>query len=95
MIASFEPIVNDESKILILGSMPSIESLKKRLYYGNIKNHFWKIVYALFDNDLDEYYEDRKKFLLLHKIAVWDVVKYCDREGSSDSNIVNPIANDF
>ena len=95
MITSFEPIVDKNCKILILGTMPSITSLKKQQYYGNKQNQFWKIIYKLFNKDIEEDYEKRKIFLLNHRIALWDVLKSCDREGSSDSRIVNPVCNDF
>ncbi len=95
MITSFKPIVDKNCRILILGTMPSVKSLEKQQYYGNKQNHFWKIIYRLFNKDVEEDYERRKLFLLNHYIAVWDVLKSCDREGSSDSKITNPAANDF
>jgi len=95
MITSFEPIVDKNCRILILGTMPSVTSLKKQQYYGNKQNHFWRIIYNLFNKDVEEDYESRKIFLLNHHIAVWDVLKCCDREGSSDSKIINPVPNNF
>ena len=95
MITSFEPIVNKNCKVLILGTMPSVTSLKKQQYYGNKQSHFWRIIYNLFNKDVEEDYENKKIFLLNHHIAVWDVLKSCDREGSSDSKIINPVPNDF
>ena len=95
MITSFEPIVDKNCKILILGTMPSVKSIEKQQYYGNKQNHFWKIIYSLFDESVEEDYEKRKIFLLNRHIAVWDVLKSCDREGSSDSKIINPVPNDF
>lgn len=95
MIKSFEPIVDKDCRILILGSMPSVKSLEKHQYYGNKQNHFWKIIYELFNEEFDDDYERRKTFLLKHHVAVWDVLKSCDRKGSSDSKIVNPVPNDF
>jgi len=95
MITSFEPVVDEKCKILILGSMPSVKSLEKQQYYGNKRNHFWQIIYRLFGREMEEDYDKRKAFLLEHNIAVWDVLKSCDREGSSDSKIINPVPNDF
>lgn len=95
MIASFKPIVDKNCKILVLGTMPSVKSLEKQQYYGYKQNHFWKIIYSLFNKDIEDDYEDRKIFLLDHYIAVWDVLRSCDREGSSDSKIINSVPNDF
>lgn len=94
-IYSFPPIVDKNSKILILGSMPGVESLKKQQYYGHPQNHFWKIIYKLFDKELEMDYEARVQFLKDNGIALWDVLESCKREGSLDSDIidekVNPI----
>lgn len=94
-IHSFEPIVNNKCKVLILGTMPGVMSLRKQQYYGYDRNAFWRVMYGLFGLELDEDYERRKAFLLRHNIAVWDVLMACEREGSSDSDIKNPIPNDF
>jgi len=95
MITAFEPIIDKNCKVLILGSMPSVKSLEKQQYYGNKRNQFWKIIYELFNEEAEEEYENKKMFLLKHHIGVWDVLKNCDREGSSDSKIINPVCNDF
>lgn len=95
MISSFQPIIDKNCKILILGTMPGVRSLQKQEYYGHERNSFWKIIYSLFHTELTNNYLDKKAFLLRHNIALWDVLKACYREGSSDSNIKNPIANDF
>jgi len=94
-IYSFEPIIDENCKILILGTMPGVMSLKKQQYYGHERNDFWRIIYALFGLQPDSIYEDRKAFLLEKRIALWDVLKACEREGSSDSDIKNPVPNDF
>lgn len=94
-IYSFEPIINKSCKILILGTMPGVMSLKKQQYYGFDQNAFWRIMYALFGQEPDRDYEKRKRFVLEHHIAVWDVLMACEREGSSDSDIKNPVPNDF
>ncbi len=92
---SFYPLINDQSKIIILGSMPGEESLKKNQYYGNPKNQFWKIIYTLFNTDPESEYEDRLLFLLKNKIALWDVIRTCNRKGSLDSDIKAEKVNDF
>lgn len=95
MISSFEPIIDKNSKILILGTMPGVMSLQKQEYYGYERNAFWKIIFELFGQELQNDYSKKKEFLIRHNIALWDVLKNCDREGSSDSNIKNSVPNDF
>lgn len=95
MVHSFDPIIDSNCTILILGTMPGIQSLVKQEYYGNPQNTFWKIIFALFDDNFNEDYDTKRKFLLKNNIALWDVLKTCNREGSSDSNIKDPISNDF
>jgi TDG/mug DNA glycosylase family protein len=92
---SFSPIVNKTSQILILGSMPSQESLRKNEYYANPRNQFWRIIYSMFDLPLDDKYENRLGLLNSKCIALWDVIKECYREGSLDSNIKGEATNDF
>lgn len=95
MLTGFEPIIDRDCEILILGSMPGEESLRKQQYYGYKRNHFWKIIFALFGQQQVDDYETKKAFLLQHHIALWDVIEQCNREGSSDSNIKNVVPNDF
>lgn len=95
MIHSFAPIADGKCRVLILGTMPGVMSLKKQQYYGYDQNAFWRIIYGLFGDKPDEDYELRKAFLLKHHIALWDVLMACEREGSSDSDIRNPVPNDF
>jgi TDG/mug DNA glycosylase family protein len=95
MINSFNAIVGSESRILILGSMPGNESLRQHQYYAQKTNTFWKIMFELFDNPFSEDYELRKKLILDNKLALWDVLSTCEREGSLDSRIRNEVANDF
>jgi len=86
---SFEPIINKNSKVLILGTMPGIKSLEENEYYGNKRNVFWPILYQLFDEEMAENYDEKKEFILKHKLALWDTLKLCYREGSLDSKIKN------
>lgn len=95
MLEAFTPIVDENSKVLILGSMPGAESLRQSNYYAFPRNQFWKIIYEFFDGEMDEDFDMRYGFLLDHNIALWDVLKYCKREGSLDSNIKDEIPNDF
>lgn len=95
MITCFEPIADKHCEILILGSMPGGESLRQQQYYAFKRNQFWKIIFELFDEEYSDDYEVKKQTILKHHIALWDVLKSCEREGSLDSNIKNEDANDF
>lgn len=92
---AFLPIVDEKCTVLLLGTMPGDRSLSLQQYYGHAGNHFWKLIYTLFDQPTDPAYEARKKFLLQHGIALWDVLESCTCEGSLDSNIKNEVVNDF
>lgn len=95
MIYGFEPIADANSRILILGSMPSEASLKKGEYYGHPRNAFWPLITALLGEPYQNDYAARKAMLLRHGVALWDVAAACEREGSSDAAIRNVAANDF
>ena len=90
-----KPIYDKNSRILILGSFPSVKSREQMFFYGHPQNRFWKLLAALFETDLPETIEEKKAFLIKHHIAVWDVIASCDIIGSSDSTITNVIANDL
>lgn len=95
MKSSFPPVVDKNTRILILGSLPGEESLRQQKYYGNPRNDFWPILFRMFDVLIAESYEERLKFLKSHKIGLWDVIQTAERIGSLDSNIRNATANDF
>ncbi|KAF2518696.1 DNA-deoxyinosine glycosylase [Flavobacterium salilacus subsp. salilacus] len=95
MKKAFDPIIFPESKILILGTMPGEKSLGLQQYYGNRGNQFWKILFTLFRQPFTTDYELRKNLLKNYDIALWDVLQYCEREGSLDSKIKNEQPNDF
>lgn len=90
-----KPIFDENSKILILGSFPSVKSREEGFFYGHPQNRFWKVTSAVFEDDTPHTIEEKKSFLLRNRIAVWDVIGSCDIEGSSDSSIKNVIANDL
>lgn len=94
-ITSLKPIVDQHSQVLILGSIPSVQSLSKQQYYGNNRNHFWPIMATLFQFKEFEGYEEKICFLKDHHIALWDVIYTCIREGSLDVNIRKEEANDI
>lgn len=91
----FGPVYDASSKILILGTFPSVKSRESRFYYGHPQNRFWKVLAALTGSALPETVEEKKAFLLDHKIAVWDVIARCTIMGSSDSSIRDVQVNDF
>jgi hypoxanthine-DNA glycosylase len=96
MIHSFPPYVNSNTRILILGSMPGVTSLLKQEYYGNPRNHFWKIMYTLFNaTQFSEVFEEKIHFLQTNSIGLWDVLENCERKGSLDVHIKNHQENDF
>ena len=90
-----EPVFDKESKILILGSFPSVKSREEGFFYGHPQNRFWKVLAELWKEPVPITIEEKKVFLLGNHIAVWDVIKSCDIEGSSDSSIKNVVANDI
>ena len=92
---SIKPVFNKESKILILGSFPSVKSRECQFFYGHPQNRFWKVLAKVFDKEVPVTVEEKRIFLLEHGIAVWDVIQLCDIEGSSDSSIKNVTANDL
>ncbi len=94
-IHSFGPLIDHDSRVLILGSMPGKASLEKGQYYAHPLNKFWALVYSNFDLPPHSLYEDRIAFLKSRKIAMWDVINQCERSGSSDSKIFNPVTNDL
>lgn len=96
MITSFPYFINDSTEILILGTMPGLASLEKKEYYAHKRNHFWKIIYTLFDNlPVSENFDEKIKLLQTHKIGLWDVLENCERKGSLDIHIRNHKENDF
>jgi len=94
-ILGLAPIVNQHSKVLILGTMPSVESLRKQAYYGNNQNLFWKLMAKVTGKEVPLEYEERKEFLLANNIALWDMCQTCLREGSLDSAISEETPNDI
>jgi len=89
------PIVDNSRTLLILGTMPGEQSIKKQQYYGNNGNHFWKILFTIFEEEFSTDYEQRKLLLQKYHIALWNVLGSCKREGSSDAKITEEEINDF
>lgn len=88
------PVIGDDARILILGSLPGDESLRKQEYYGNPKNMFWKVIGNVLEEQVPFSYPEKVAYLEKHGIALWDVLKSAQREGSLDSNIQNEEFND-
>lgn len=95
VIHTFEPVYNEESRILILGSFPSVKSRENHFYYGHPQNRFWKVLAGVIREDVPQTVEEKRDFLLRNRIAVWDVIASCDIVGSSDSSIKNVVGNDM
>jgi len=94
-ISSFSPIIDEESKILVLGSVPGVKSLEKQEYYAHPQNAFWRIIFELFNESFTNIYSEKLAILTKNKIALWDVIDTCERKGSLDSEIRNEEANDI
>lgn len=92
---TFEPVYDKASKVLILGSFPSVKSREQAFYYGHPQNRFWKVIAKITGQKLPETIEEKKKLLLAQHIAVWDVIDSCEIIGSSDSSIRNVKVNDI
>lgn len=90
-----EPVYDRNSRILILGSFPSAKSREIGFFYGHPQNRFWKLLSALYEEELPRSVEEKKAFLLRRGIALWDVIGSCEIEGSSDASIKNVIPNDI
>jgi hypoxanthine-DNA glycosylase len=95
MKAAFAPIASKISTVLILGTMPGERSIKLNQYYGHKGNQFWRLMFDIFEQPFTDDYADRIALLTKNKIALWDVLSHCEREGSADSKIKNEIPNNL
>lgn len=91
----FAPVYDANSRILILGSFPSVKSREQQFFYGHPQNRFWKVLAAVLGCPVPQTTEEKKEMLLSHGIALWDVIAECDIIGSSDSSIRNAVPNDL
>lgn len=95
-ICYFEPVYSSESKILILGTMPSVMSVKNGFYYSHPQNIFWRVMTEVLSEEKAPQNVKEKKFMMLkHNIALWDVLYSCEIKNSSDASIKNPVANNL
>ena len=90
---SFAPIADEDSRILILGSMPGIKSLEQQEYYAHPQNRFWRLLALLLQENVPQDYPAKQALLHKHHLALWDTLGYCERDGSLDSNIKNEAPN--
>ena len=91
----FPPVFDHNSRVLILGSFPSVKSREISFYYGNKQNRFWKTVCAFFGEEIPESVADKTSFLLRNGIALWDMAVSCEIEGSADSSVKNVVLADL
>ena len=92
---TFDPVFNTESKILILGSFPSVKSRENNFFYGHPQNRFWKVMANVLEWEVPKTIEEKRKMLLENHVAVWDVIASCSILGSSDTSIKDVVVNDF
>ena len=88
---TIKPVFDENSRVLILGSFPSVVTRKKDFYYANPQNRFWKVMEAIFREEI----KDRKDFCHRHHVALWDVIASCSIQGSSDASITDVKVNDI
>lgn len=91
----FPPVVDENCRILVLGSFPSVKSREDGFFYGHPQNRFWRMLAAIFDEDIPVDIPAKKAFLLRHHIALWDVIASCEIEGSSDASVKNAVPVDI
>lgn len=91
----FEPIAAQNSRVLILGSFPSVKSREIQFYYGHKQNRFWKVMAAVCDCAVPQTTEEKRAMLYQNRIAVWDVLESCEIEGSADASIRHPVVHDI
>ena len=91
----FPPLYDTDSRILILGSFPSVKSREQKFFYGHPQNRFWKVIAAVTGEGLPQTIEEKRLLALKHRIALWDVIEECEIRGSSDSSIRNVVPTDL
>lgn len=89
------PVYDKHSNILILGSFPSVKSREQGFFYGHPQNRFWRVLAAVYGDEVPQTVEEKKEFLLQKGVAVWDVIASCEIQGSSDSSIKNAVPTDL
>lgn len=95
IVHTFAPVYDKNSKLLILGSFPSVKSREISFYYAHPRNRFWTLLSALLKQPIPVSIEEKKNLLLSYHIALWDVIQSCEIKGSSDSSIKNVVPNNI
>lgn len=95
ILHTIPPTWNADSRILVLGSFPSVKSREMTYFYGHPQNRFWQVMAVLYEQPFPETVEERRTFLLKNRIAAWDVIASCTISGSSDSSIRDVKVNDL
>ena len=91
----FGPLFSESSRVLILGSFPSVKSREQNFFYGHPQNRFWKVIAAVFSQPVPQSIEEKKQLILTNGLALWDSIASCEITGSSDASIRNAKANDI
>lgn len=92
---TLKPIYHKDSKVLILGSIPSVKSRQEKFYYAHPQNRFWKTLSTIYEEKIPQTIDEKLSFLNKHHIALFDVIQSCTINGSSDSSIKDIIPNDL
>lgn len=95
VVHPFEPVVCAQSRILILGSLPSVKSREEGFYYGHPRNRFWPLLADCFGEPVPTDIPSRRSLVLRHGLALWDVIAACDISGSSDASVRNAVPVDI
>lgn len=95
VIHPFAPVIDPESRVLVLGSFPSVKSREQGFFYGHPQNRFWRVTASVLDCAVPQSIEEKMQMLHSHHIALWDVLQSCEITGSSDSSIKNAVPNDI
>ena len=95
VVHPFAPVFDAHSRVLVLGSLPSVRSRENHFYYGHPQNRFWRVLAAVFHSDVPQTVEEKTALLLKNGVALWDVIAECDVSGSSDASIRAAVPNDL
>ena len=95
LVHPIPPLFDAQSRVLILGSFPSVKSREAQFFYGHPQNRFWKLLALLFDEETPVTIEEKRALVLRHHLALWDTIRSCTVTGSSDSSICNVVPNDL
>ncbi len=95
IVHPFPPLYDENSRILILGSFPSVKSREQRFFYGHPQNRFWKVTAGVLKCEVPRDIPEKREMLLTHGVALWDSIARCEIQGSSDASITGVVPNDL